>query len=106
MRFAIVMVLLVSAAAAAFADEEPTRRRACMNSSDSREAVSEHKLLDPLAAVRTAQSTVHAELLSSKLCQWGEEFVYEVTMLKRDGHVVRVFMNAKDGKIILPRAPR
>jgi uncharacterized membrane protein YkoI len=106
MRLVIAMVLLASAATAAFADEEPARRRACMNSSDSREAVSEHKLIDPLVAVRSAQSTVHAELLSSKLCQWGEEFVYEVTMLKRDGHVVRVFLSAKDGKTILPRAPR
>ncbi len=86
----------------ALAQDEPPQPRVCMNATDSREAVQDHGLIEPLAAVRSAQASVQAavrpELLNSRLCRWDNDFVYEVALLRRDGHVVRIFMNAKDGK--------
>lgn len=104
MRSAVVLLVGLLGSSAVAADDEPPAARACMNARDTREAVGEHKLLEPLEAVRSVQSTTRAELLSTKLCRWNEDFVYEVTFLRRDGRVVRVFMNAKDGKVIPPRA--
>jgi hypothetical protein len=43
--------------------------------------------------------------LSARLCHRGDEFIYEITLLHRDGRLVRVEMEANSSKLI-SRAPR
>ena len=61
------------------------------------------------AQIRRAQRK--AEALSAKLCHTGDEFIYEITLLHRDGRLVHVQMEAGTGKLIArpphePHEPR
>ncbi|HWG05422.1 MAG TPA: hypothetical protein VG271_10450, partial [Beijerinckiaceae bacterium] len=62
-----------------------------------------HRLIEPFKALKSARSQARADPLSSRLCRWNEEYVYEITLLKRSGKIVHVFMNAADGKPMNPK---
>ena len=65
-----------------------------------RDEVKAHKLLEPFAALKFAAQQRKAEALSAKLCHTGDEFIYEITLLHRDGRLVHVQMEAATGKLI------
>ncbi|RBP18083.1 putative membrane protein YkoI [Roseiarcus fermentans] len=73
---------------------------ACLSASDTREQVRAHKLLEPYAALKTAAQQRKAEALSARLCVNGDDYVYEITLLHRDGRLIHVEMNAGTGKLI------
>lgn len=81
-------------------------RNACLSSAETREAVKQHRLLEPFAVLKSAQSQFKAEALSAKLCRQGDDYVYEITLLHRDGRLVRPIMNAATGKFIEMRHHR
>ena len=84
--------------------ETPNRARQCLNPADTREAVAKNKFTDPAAALRSAAAIAHADPLRSRLCRWNEDYVYEITLLRRDGKVMNVFIKAEDGSLVNARA--
>ena len=70
----------------------------CMTPGEARAAIARGKLANPLPALRALARRSQAEPLRSRLCRMDERFVYEMTMLRRDGKVVRVFVDAQDGR--------
>ncbi len=76
----------------------------CLNPAETREALSQHKFTDPAAALRSAAAVAHADPLRSRLCRLKEDYVYEVTLLRRDGKVMRVFIKAEDGSLVDARS--
>ncbi|MDP2357156.1 MAG: hypothetical protein Q8M31_13995 [Beijerinckiaceae bacterium] len=78
---------------------------ACMTPAEARAAIARHKLANPLPALRSAARRAQAEPLRSRLCRMDDRLVYEMTMLRRDGKVVRVFVDAQDARTPLS-APR
>lgn len=104
MRLYAPILLLVWLAGSARAEEiRPAHQ--CMTASEIREAVSEHKLIQPMTAVRNAVRMTHAEPLRSQLCRLKDGLQYELTLLRRDGKVVRVTINAVTGASIIARTP-
>jgi uncharacterized membrane protein YkoI len=104
---AAVLSLAMASAAARAAEAEPHTagvKSVCLNPSETRDAVKAHRLLEPFAALKFAAGQRKAEALSARLCHAGDEFLYEITLLHRDGHLVHVQMDAGTGKMI-PRAP-
>jgi hypothetical protein len=93
----------LTASSAASAAEATLRvaaiKPACLNAAETREAVKTRRLLEPFAALKFASAQRKAEALSAKLCRTGEDFVYEITLLLRDGRLVHVDMEAGTGKI-------
>lgn len=77
----------------------------CLNPAETREAVKARRLIEPFAALKSAATQRKAEALSARLCHVGDEFLYEITLLHRDGRLVHVEMNAATGKL-LSRPPR
>jgi hypothetical protein len=71
----------------------------CLNAAETREMVKSRRLLEPFAALKFASGQRKAEALSARLCRSGEDFVYEITLLHRDGRLVHVEMEAASGKI-------
>jgi uncharacterized membrane protein YkoI len=55
-------------------------------------------------ALKTAAAQRKAEALSARLCHSDDEFIYEITLLHRDGRLSHVEMEADSGKFI-SRAP-
>lgn len=80
------------------ADVRPPIKAVCVSASETREEIKAHHLIEPFAALKSAQTQYKAEALSAKLCRIGDEYVYEIALLHRDGRFVHVSMNAVTGK--------
>jgi uncharacterized membrane protein YkoI len=79
----------------------------CLATGETREEIKAHHLLEPFVALKSAEKAVgKAEALSAKLCRLGEEYVYEIALLHRDGRLVHVVMSAVTGKVVNTRISR
>jgi hypothetical protein len=83
------------------AESHAAAKPACLNAAETREMVKSRRLLEPFAALKFAGAQHKAEALSARLCRTGDDFVYEITLLHRDGRLVHVEMEAATGKIAL-----
>jgi hypothetical protein len=93
---------LVACSAASAAEAElhaAAAKPVCLNAAETREMVKSRRLLEPFAALKFAGAQRKAEALSARLCRTGEDFIYEITLLHRDGRLVHVEMEAATGKI-------
>ena len=100
---AAVLILATACVAARAAEAEPhaaAPKPLCLTASETRDEVKAHKLLEPFAALKYAAQQRKAEALSAKLCHAGDEFIYEITLLHRDGRLTHVQMEAGTGKLI------
>ena len=89
-----------SAAYPAEAELHPAAAKpVCLNAAETRELVKSRRLLEPFAALKFAGAQRKAEALSARLCRTGDDFIYEITLLHRDGRLVHVEMEAATGKI-------
>jgi len=93
--------------APAGAQTPPAVKGVCLTTGETREEIKSHHLLEPFVALKSAEKAVgKAEALSAKLCRLGEEYVYEIALLHRDGRLVHVVMGAVSGKIVNTRISR
>lgn len=74
--------------------------RQCYSTGETRERIAADGLSDPFRAMQKASSRMQAEALAAKLCRGGDEFIYEVSLLRRDGKILRSFIDARSGQII------
>ena len=106
---ALALAHLVVGVALARAGEAEVRvvlKSGCLPPSETREEIKSHRLLEPFAALKSAAAQFKAEALSAKLCRNGDELVYEIALLHRDGRLVHVVTNATTGKVIGVRNAR
>jgi uncharacterized membrane protein YkoI len=96
LAFASGLIFIGSAADAA----EPAKERVCYSVAETRAKIAMHQLTEPFRVMRAAASRYQAEALNAKLCRWSEDLVYEISLLRRDGHVIHIFMNATNGQIV------
>ena len=75
------------------------RARTCFNAAQTRENVATHRLAEPFRALRAGGQ--QGEALRAKLCRWKQdEWIYEISVLRRDGRIVRLYMNAQNGQSV------
>ena len=79
----------------------PTVKMVCLGAGETREEVKSRRLLEPFAALKFAAAQRKAEALSARLCHTGDDFIYEITLLNRDGRLVHVEMGATTGKVVV-----
>ena len=85
---------------------EATRRpesphvRTCFNSAETREKITSRRLSEPFRLLRGAAGRVQGEALRAKLCRWNDDYVYEIALLRRDGRIVHVYLNATSGQTL------
>lgn len=94
LSFALVASVLHPAASRA---EGEARRNACLNPAETREALSTRKLREPMSLLRENARQLRSEPLGTRLCRWGDRLVYEMSLLRRDGRVLRVYVDAVSG---------
>ncbi len=99
---AVAVCLAITSVSATAAEGEPraVAKLVCLNAADTRDQVKAHKLLEPYAALKSAAQQRKAEALSAKLCVSGEDYIYVITLLHRDGRLIHVQMDAGTGKLI------
>jgi uncharacterized membrane protein YkoI len=71
----------------------------CLSADETRDAVSDQRVIQPAEASRHARHAAPGEVVRIQLCRQGEEYVYVVTTLKRDGRVARVTLEGQSGKV-------
>jgi hypothetical protein len=81
-------------------DMRPLGPHICYSPTETRERVVTQKLHEPFALMRDASAFAHAEALAGRLCHWNDLDVYEITLLRPDGRVIHVFMNAASGQLV------
>jgi uncharacterized membrane protein YkoI len=91
---------------AAEVEAHGAQRPVCLPPSEAREEIKARHFLEPFAVLRSAAAQFKAEALSAKLCRLGDEFVYEIALLHRDGRLVHAVMNAATGRLIGARNAR
>lgn len=69
----------------------------CFSTAQARGKIAEHGLGEPFAAMRAGAERLGGEAIGAKLCRGAKEFVYEVSVLKRDGRVVKITIGAAGG---------
>ena len=97
MNLPIVLAFAINTLAIPAAEPVAQPGRACLSASETRAAIARHRLVEPLGALRAAARKAQAEPLRSRLCRRNGRFVYEMALLRRDGRVVRVFLDAASG---------
>lgn len=92
----IALLSLVGAAHA----EGAAPSLSCMPPREMQEVLAETKIVAPAAAVITARRAVQgADLLRAALCRDGDDLIYLIVALRKDGRVVQVTIDAPSGKV-------
>ena len=71
----------------------------CLSSEDTRDVLADGKVIQPAEASRNARHAAPGEVLRIRLCRQGDDYVYVVTTMKRDGRVARVTLEGQSGKV-------
>ncbi|HEY8006655.1 MAG TPA: PepSY domain-containing protein [Methylocella sp.] len=98
MIFFFVAAVAVYLGLGAAARTEP--EHACFSAAETRDKILLHGLFEPFHAMRNAAGRLQAEALGVKLCRRSDELVYELSLLRHDGRVIHVFIDAKTGQAI------
>jgi hypothetical protein len=72
--------------------------RTCFNSVETREKITSRRLGEPFRLLRGAAGRIQGEALRVKLCRVDDDYVYDISVLRRDGRLVHVFLNAINGQ--------
>lgn len=100
-RAALTLAALAALTGAAGMAPAATRRE-CLDPAQTLKAIAEFRLVRPGDALSTAAFVSKAEALSAKLCRWDNGLKYEITLLRRDGKVIRAYVDAATGLPVDP----
>lgn len=100
MCWPIVLLMLTAASFGPDARAEPAKGRTCYSVAETRDKILAHGLFDPFRVLRSAAGSMQADAIGVKLCCWSEDLIYEVSLLRREGQVIHVFVNAKTGAVV------
>jgi hypothetical protein len=83
---------------AAPATERAPVRPHCFSTAQTRIEIEARRLIDPLSSMRDSALRAQGEPLGARLCQHGEAFIYEIKLLRPDGRIVKVMVDAASGR--------
>ena len=96
--FLATIACLAGPSRAADRGDEPS----CLSSGESSEAVSSQRVVAPREALLVARKAVpNGEVLRAVLCRQPDLLVYVIMLLRKDGRLVRVTVDAPAGKVLL-----
>ncbi|MBM3609513.1 MAG: hypothetical protein FJX29_13890 [Alphaproteobacteria bacterium] len=92
---ALTILAMANMAQPAAAADEPQLH--CYSARETSERVARLRLHNPLMAMRTTARRIKADPLRTRLCRSGPRLVYELSLIRRDGKVQKVYLNAQNG---------
>jgi hypothetical protein len=92
----LALLFAVPPAALAAAADRPALQ--CLPVAETRQLILDRRLGDPFALMQAASLSAHAEPINARLCREQEALVYEISLLRRDGRVVRIYLDAATGQ--------
>jgi uncharacterized membrane protein YkoI len=100
MMAAVAVVATYSLSAARASESEVPKLVGCLGESEIREEVAAKRVVPQVSALRAARGALGGEAVRARLCRHDGGLVYAITALKRDGRVVRVYVDAQTGKVM------
>src|ERR1700730_7898176 len=94
----IAVIASVYVSSSVFARAETQPDRVCFSTAETRDKIQVHGLFEPFQLMRATASRLHAEAMGVKLCRWHENLIYELSLLRHDGRIIYVFVNAQNGQ--------
>ncbi|MBU3887434.1 PepSY domain-containing protein [Methylosinus sporium] len=70
----------------------------CLTVAETRQLIADRRLGDPFALMQAQSNSAHAEPINARLCREQEDLVYEISLLRRDGRVMRIYLDAATGQ--------
>jgi hypothetical protein len=70
----------------------------CFSTAQTREHIILYKLVEPFASMLAVARAVQGDPIGVRLCRIGDEFIYEISLLRHDGHVMKILVDAATGK--------
>ena len=97
--FALLLAILCPVSGTVRAATAPPAEhvRGCMSPEQARDTLITQRLVAPFRAFGEARRGGDGDVVGLQLCRLAEDFVYDVTLLRRDGHVSHVLINARNG---------
>ena len=74
----------------------------CFSAREMSDRVARLRLANPLIAMQSNARRNRAEPLRTRLCRSGNRLVYEVSLIRQDGKVMQIYLNAQSGRTIAP----
>jgi hypothetical protein len=100
----VAVILAAHLGSSSAAISEPDPERVCFTTAETREKIPTHRLLEPFHVLRSAATRLQAEAVGVKLCRRHEELVYELSLLRHDGRIIHLSLDAKTGQPIGSKA--
>lgn len=100
MVFFVVVALASYLSLGNYVRAEPERSHICFSTAETREKIVLHELSEPFQLMRSTAGRLKAEAIGVKLCRLDENLVYEISLLRHDGRVIKTFVDAKTGEAI------
>ena len=73
----------------------------CLAAWEIQETLAQGKAIEPRKAISIAREQVSgADVMRGGLCRNGDTLIYQVLMLRKDGRVVSVTIDASSGKVV------
>ena len=76
------------------------RVHGCMSPAQARDVLIEQKFVAPFRALGEAARSGGGEVVGLQLCLSGDIFVYDVTLLRRDGRVTHTLVDPHSGTVL------
>ena len=96
LRLFAAMALVLALPMAAVAQERPQ----CLTRAEQRAAITDGQAVPLAAARRMLRQRMGGELVRARLCHDAGRLIYLLTVLTRDGKVMRVTVDATNGTLI------
>lgn len=98
LRAVVFLALAVACAGSPSSAKEGPPPLDCFSIAQTRQKIAQHHLVEPFLAMQNARAAGQGEALSARLCRSGENFFYVIGLLRHDGHILNVFIDAASGK--------
>ncbi len=102
LRSCLVVLILAAAVlpiGAAGADE----RHRCLDTEQRRAAIAGRQAVPLAKAIRAARAHVGGDIVQARLCEQGKGLIYVLTLLGRDGRVMRASVDGASGSFLRAR---
>ena len=102
---AMIIAVFIAASSSPALCREGEARLACLSPGETRDAIQAQRLMQPFRAMGEVSRTGAGESIGIKLCRFNDLLVYDVMVLRHDGHVVHLLINAANGFLLPPAQP-
>jgi hypothetical protein len=70
----------------------------CFSARETSDQVARLRLFNPLIAMQTNARRLRADPLRTRLCRSAGRLVYELSLIRKDGKVLKIYLNAQTGR--------